>query len=141
MTKMTNLTDAQRMRVEEMKRMTPQEWDTLCKNCGICCLCKTSIASNTIYLSKCCQYLNKETKQCDIYPNRLHRRGANCAKVTLDIVLDGQLVPRTCGYVEYIYGPAPEKINLDWSIVTNYEPGVPMTVKDFIEESVLWNHR
>lgn len=141
MIKPIKLTDTQRMRIEEMKRMTPQEWDALCKNCGICCLYKASTGNQVVYLSKCCKYLNKDTKQCEIYADRLTHRGSCCEKVTLNVVLDGELVPRTCGYVEYIYGPAPEQINLDWSMITKHEPGTPMTPKDYIQESVLWNHR
>lgn len=136
-----HLTAEQRKRVEEMKRLTPKEWDALCKKCAICCLYKASQEGRTIYLSKCCEYLNKETRQCEIYPDRLVRRGTCCEKVTLDIVLDDKLLPATCGYVEYIYGPAPEQINLDWSMITNHKPGTSMTPKDFIQESMWWNHR
>ncbi len=141
MNKEVFLTPQQHQRVEELKQMSPTEWESLCKQCGICCLYKAPVDGQTAYLSKSCQYLNKETKQCEIYKDRLTRRGTQCEKVTLDIILDGQLTPRTCGYVEYIYGPAPEQIHLDWSIIKKHEPGIPMTPKDIITESVLWNHR
>lgn len=142
MQNLKHLTPEQYQRVNELNQMSPQQWDALCKKCGICCLLKTNLdGGNIAYLSKCCQYLNKETKQCEIYPNRLNTRGANCAKVTLDIVLDGELVPQTCGYIEYIYGPASEQINLDWSMVTKHEPGTRLTLQDIIADSVLWNRR
>ena len=88
MVKPINLTDNQRQ----------QDWESLCKGCGVC-----------------------------------------CPTATLDVVLDGELIPNSCGYDEYIYGPAP--VHLDWSMLSKHEPGRALTPKDIIAESVLWKHR
>ncbi len=116
------LTDEQQKRVNEMKKMTPEQWDNLCKGCGICCLCKIELeiepgAPRVFYARACCNGLDIKTKRCKIYKDRLKNKNTMCEKVDLDLILNRDLLPRTCGYIEYIYGPAPRKITVDWKNV------------------------
>ena len=116
--KYQDLTPQQQERVEQLRRMTPQEWDAICKKCGVCCLIKFSIVSNRVfYINRCCQCLNLKNHQCNIYNSRLQERQGLCSKVNVDDVIDGKLVPASCGYSEYIFGPAKNPVTIDWSSV------------------------
>jgi len=151
------LTPVQQERANRLARMTPAEWDAICKRCGICCLEKLAVAfddesekspddMDTIYLKRCCNYFNTKTKRCEIYPKRLD--APNCNKVDMNVILEGKLLPASCGYVEYIFGPAPFPANVDFNKVRPIDDDkvVHMTVaeveKEIIAGSLLWNmHR
>lgn len=135
----TDLTAEQRQRVEKMKKMTPEQWESLCKGCGICCLSKIELeiepgAAKTFYTHACCNWLDVKTKRCKIYKCRLKDKNNMCEKVDLDLILNRDLLPRTCGYVEYIYGPAPRKITVDWN---NVKPEKDVDFKNMF--SVFWH--
>ena len=117
MKKQYNLTPEQEQRAAELRNMSPDAYEKLCKGCGLCCLCKTGTENLVFYTRLCCNYLDIKTKRCAVYNNRLKERKYKCAKVTSDLVLEGDLLPRTCGYVEYVFGPAEQPINLDWSMI------------------------
>lgn len=142
-----NLTPEQQIKVKELQRMSPKQWESICKGCGLCCLCKvafdSSKTSNTYYTTVHCSGLDPKTKKCKIYDKRLQLKGADCKKLSIDIILEGQLVPRTCGYVEYVFGPAPFKISLDWRTVKSeqfVELNNPLNlIQNLILESHQWN--
>ncbi len=144
-----NLTYAQQKKVEELQNMSPQQWDSICKGCGICCLCKVCFSdkedSNTYYTRVHCDGLDPVTKKCMIYKDRLKIKGNECKKLDIKIILDGQLIPRTCGYVEYIFGPAPSNIFIDWRTVKsesliNLNNPIKL-IQNLIIESAKWNKR
>ena len=140
------LTPEQAQRVAQLRRMTPAEYDAICKRCGICCLHKVEVTYGKIfYLNQCCQHLNPETRQCDIYANRLQARPGRCDKVTPEIAIAAEVVPQSCGYVEYIYGPSPVVINPDFSGIkpvsdARFERGLALGLggRNIIAESVNW---
>lgn len=144
-----NLTPEQLKKVEELKQMSPQQWETVCKKCGVCCLVKMQIGAgksmDTYYTNICCDAFNPVTRQCTMYNNRLSREKKDCKKVDINVILEGKLVPRTCGYVEYIFGPAPFKIFVDWRTVrpeTLVDMKSPLQVMQrLILESQNWNKR
>ncbi|MBQ2017641.1 MAG: hypothetical protein II208_03920 [Alphaproteobacteria bacterium] len=144
-----NLTVEQEKKVKELQQMSPQQWDLICKRCGLCCLCKVCFGGkndkDTYYTTVHCDALNPVTKQCNIYEKRLKKKGNKCKKLDIKIILDGELVPRTCGYVEYIFGPAPEKIFIDWRTVKpekQVDLNDPIKViQNLILESKNWNKR
>ena len=144
-----NLTPEQQKKVDELKKMSPQQWETICKKCGVCCLVKMQIGTdksmNTYYTNICCDAFNPVTRQCTMYNNRLSRKNHDCKKVDINVILEGKLVPRTCGYVEYIFGPAPFKIFVDWRTV---RPETLVDMKSSLQimqclilESKNWNKR
>ena len=144
-----NLTVEQQKKVKELQQMSPQQWDSICKKCGVCCLCKVSFGgkndNDTYYTTVHCDGLDPITKQCNIYKNRLKIKGNACKKLDMKIILDGKLVPRTCGYVEYIFGPAPFKIFVNWR-TTKPETLVNLNnpihvIQNLILESENWNKR
>ncbi len=143
------LTPEQQKKVNELKAMSPERWETICKRCGICCLCKVGfgVTENepTFYTKVHCECLNPRTKKCKVYKNRLKSKAKDCKKLDLDIILDEKLLPRTCGYVEYIFGPAPFNIFIDWKSVKS-EKQVNLNnpdnvVKNIIMESYKWNEK
>ena len=140
-----NLTQDQARRFKDLRKMPPEAYEKICKGCGLCCLCKIGISDITLYTRLCCNYLDIKTKRCEIYNSRLSTRKNDCAKVTPELALAGDLVPRTCGYVEYIFGPAKQPINLDWSMVQhcgNMDVGNPFIGLHYaIADSINWKQR
>ena len=60
-------------KTKPLNRMTPDEWESLCDGCGICCLEKeededTGVIETT---SVACAFLDTNTCQCTIYHERL----------------------------------------------------------------------
>lgn len=145
MTKLHETTIEQQMRLQELRAMPPDEYEKICKKCGLCCLCKIGIHDITLYTNLCCNYLDPKTKRCTIYKDRLVIQRNDCAKVTPDLVVTTGLVPRTCGYVEYIYGPANKPIKIDWTKVKpcgNVDLSALLTGLDcLIWDSLNWRHR
>lgn len=110
------LTPQQQQRADELKNMNPQQWDSVCKQCGLCCLIKMDFEmGKPAFFDLCCEKFDCETKKCRVYKNRIADQQGLCEKVTLDLILEDELLPRTCGYVEYIFGPSPKPINVDFS--------------------------
>lgn len=131
-------------RYNYLKNCTPKEWESICKQCGICCLHKyANILGKTRYTSISCEHFDIETKKCSCYNVRLNED--DCVKVDLDLVKARKLIPASCGYVEFLYGPAPYPAQFDFKTAkpeflcgnTDY-----LTLKrNLIPESVNWNRR
>ena len=139
-----NLTPQQAQRFEQLRRMSPGAYEKICKGCGLCCLCKTGTDMITLYTRLSCNCLDLKTRRCMDYNNRLKVRKYECTKVTPELAVAGDLVPRTCGYVEYIYGVGAP-INFDWSSVKplgNFDLDNPMyVIPNIIMDSVNWKRR
>ena len=139
-------TPEQLSRINELRNMTEPQWDSICRGCGVCCLFKVVFGKSRVYYTNiCCENLDTKTKKCNIVEHRCERTGRKCAKVDLDVVLSDRLLARTCGYVEYIFGPAPRAININWSHVI---PANQLDSEDFatvlrhrIPGSTRWNGR
>ena len=112
--------------------MTPKEWDALCKKCGLCCLIKLSsgFKNVTLYTDFCCEHLNCSTKACKIYKKRIEAEKGNCRKANLDIVLNNELLPASCAYVEYVFVAAKYPATVDFSRIQ------PIKDKDFDEKHI-----
>lgn len=150
------LTPLQQSRANTLSRMTPAEWDAICKRCGVCCLNKMMVClvdgpsariidKETVYLKRCCDKFDTKTRRCTVYHARLWQ--SNCEKVTMDIILKGQLLPASCGYVEYIFGPAPYPACVPFNQVRSITDDEFEKLSDtekqqaVIPESILWNER
>lgn len=141
-------TPEQQQRIAELRAMTPTQWESICKGCGVCCLRKVDLGFGpTVYMDLCCPHLNCENQRCDIYDRRLKVRASRCKKVDMDVVLDGTLLPSSCGYREYIFGPSKYQATVDWTKVR------PITDKEWMKfnatraaqhaivDSLAWNFR
>ncbi len=93
-------------RLEYMSKMTQQQWELVCRGCGLCCLCKYYVDddNSVAYARVACKNLDLKTRRCKCYECRL-KRGA-CHNVSLDIVRAARVLPANCAYVEILYGPA-----------------------------------
>lgn len=79
--------------------MNPEEWESLCDGCGLCCLVKiedeeTGEVFNT---SVSCRQLDVETCRCHDYKNRLSDV-AMCVQLSLENLPQLDWLPETCAY-------------------------------------------
>jgi len=76
-----------------------EEWEALCRGCGMCCFEKIEDERGTIfYTLKPCRYLDVDTRQCRIYDKRF-TINPECIKLTPELVQTLRWLPRDCGYV------------------------------------------
>ena len=86
--------------------MTDDQWETLCRGCGMCCFEKIEDERGTIFYTQTpCRYLDVVTRQCRIYDNRF-TINPECVKLTAELVPTLRWLPRDCGYV----APAPADV-------------------------------
>ncbi|MGI3130549.1 YcgN family cysteine cluster protein [Halopseudomonas pachastrellae] len=94
------------MRVEPFwKRKTltelePDEWESLCDGCGLCCLQKLEDeddAQAIYYTRVACKLLDLHSCRCRDYPNR-QRFVPDCIQLTPGKARDFAWLPPTCGY-------------------------------------------
>ena len=144
------LTPEQQKRADTLAQMSPSEWDAVCKQCGICCLAKVQFRPDEnsdyvkpVYLKQCCEKFDLKTHKCSIYQTRL--TFPHCEKVNMDIILNTEILPASCGYVEYIFASAPFSAHVDFNQVrpVPYDEDQPLEQikKDAIYDSVLWTER
>jgi len=79
-------------------RLSDEEWEGLCRRCGLCCYEKWRDGNGRIHLTGIpCEHLDVATSECRIYPQRL--QGENrCIKLTPDNVGRLDWLPPGCGY-------------------------------------------
>ena len=96
---------------KNLSDFTEEEWESICMNCGKCCLIKLQDEdTNDIYYTKVtCRHFDKNTCTCKEYQNRCTLVPA-CIKLTKDNIGNIPWMPKTCAY-RYLY----EKKELpDW---------------------------
>lgn len=82
-----------------LKSMSPEEWESLCDGCGLCCQIRVEDEdTGEIALSNVsCKYLCLESHRCTDYINR-QKNVKDCVKVTPENVHELNWLPHTCGY-------------------------------------------
>ena len=82
-----------------MTAMSPEEWESLCDGCGLCCQVRVEDeASGEIALSNvACRYLCLNAHRCTDYANR-QANVPDCIKVTPENVHGLTWLPQTCSY-------------------------------------------
>ena len=85
--------------IKTLEQMNPEEWESLCDGCGLCCLVKiedeeTGEVFNT---SVSCRQLDIEACRCHDYKNRL-TKAPMCIKLTLQNLPELNWLPETCAY-------------------------------------------
>lgn len=130
-------------RLDYLKKCSVSQWEEICKRCGICCLKKIYDPTTGItgYTRLSCENLNTETGQCLKYQKRLREK--NCAKVDLKLVLEAKEIPASCGYLEFLYGPALVPASVDFRNVRPHPTNIKLTefdvMRNLIPESIFWN--
>ena len=79
--------------------MSPEEWESLCDGCGLCCLVKIEDedSGEVFNTSVSCRQLDIETCRCRDYKNRL-TVAPMCIQLSLENLPDLNWLPETCAY-------------------------------------------
>jgi uncharacterized cysteine cluster protein YcgN (CxxCxxCC family) len=80
------------------KTVDDSEWDSRCKQCGLCCFEKIEDErGNILYTQTPCRYLDVVSRQCAIYERRFSINPI-CIKLTPELVRTLRWLPADCGY-------------------------------------------
>ena len=85
--------------------MSKENWDSRCLRCGRCCHEKIEHEGRVFYTDVACEYLDLQSRQCQIYSER-HRLKPQCLPLTTKTLNQG-ILPQDCPYVADIkdYNP------------------------------------
>lgn len=84
---------------KKLSEFTEQEWESICMNCGKCCLFKLEDedSGEIYYTNVVCRYFDRQTCKCTQYANRC-QLVPECLKLTKDNVGQIPWMPKTCAY-------------------------------------------
>ncbi|MCK9238725.1 MAG: YcgN family cysteine cluster protein [Thiopseudomonas sp.] len=82
-----------------LTQMTPEEWDSLCDGCGLCCLQKLEDQDDgSLYYTRiACKLLDLGTARCSNYSGR-QQIVPECIALTPDNLAALTWLPKTCAY-------------------------------------------
>lgn len=82
-----------------LDRMTPEQWESLCDGCGLCCLVRFEDADTgeIIPTRVHCRLLDAGTCRCSDYVNR-KREVPDCITLTPALIPKLGWMPRSCAY-------------------------------------------
>lgn len=86
-------------KTKPLNRMSPEEWESLCDGCGICCLEKKENEDTGVIVttSVACAFLDTNTCQCMIYHERL-KLNPECIDLKPRTIKRTNWLPETCAY-------------------------------------------
>lgn len=86
-------------RHKTLAEMTPEEWESLCDGCGLCCLHKLEDADSgqISYTNVACRLLDTTTCRCRNYKIR-KKLVPDCVVLNPDQVSEFHWLPSTCAY-------------------------------------------
>lgn len=86
-------------KTKKMAEMSPDEWESLCDNCGKCCCIRLEDEdTGAIYITDvACKLFNANSCKCTNYPQR-SKLVPDCVTLTPDNVEQLSWMPRTCAY-------------------------------------------
>ena len=82
-----------------LNEMTSTEWESLCDNCGRCCLhsVRDGKTGKIQFIAVSCRFLNISTCRCMVYADR-KQRDPDCIALSPDKVRQIKKLPYTCAY-------------------------------------------
>ena len=100
-------------RTTPLEQMTPAQWESLCDQCGRCCLIKLEDADapahapeRYLYTRAACRLMDCGTGRCSAYANRLHHV-PDCLVLTPESLKSQKdWMPETCAYRRLTEGRA-----------------------------------
>ena len=86
-------------KTKALKEMTKAEWESLCDNCGLCCLnsVKDGKTGKIKLLAVACGYLDTTTCRCLVYKDRF-KTEPDCMMLSPDKIRQIKRLPYTCAY-------------------------------------------
>lgn len=93
-----------------LEQMSPEEWESLCDGCGLCCLVKLEDedSGEVCTTSVSCRQLDIETCRCNDYENRLEKVSM-CVQLNIENISIMHWMPESCAYrLLYNDKPLPE---------------------------------
>lgn len=84
---------------KEMRKLSDEEWEAICDNCGKCCMItlEDEETGDMYHTNVLCQYYDTDKKRCKVYEKRCVLV-PNCVKLTPDNVDKLAFMPKTCAY-------------------------------------------
>ena len=84
---------------KRLDQMTPQEWESLCDGCGLCCLVRfeDEDTGEVIPTRVACKLLDQRLCRCKDYANR-KAQVPDCIKLTPWNIEALQWMPKSCAY-------------------------------------------
>ena len=86
-------------RTKSLEQMTPQEWESLCDGCGLCCLVRfeDEDSGQVIPTRVHCRLFDPDTCRCSNYAER-KRHVPDCIKLTPGMIGKLPWMPKSCAY-------------------------------------------
>ena len=86
-------------KIKKLAEMTTEEWESLCDNCGKCCLHKLEDeeTGKIVFTNVACKLINLKTCRCTRYPERT-QLVAECLDLKQYDFAQYNWLPSTCAY-------------------------------------------
>ena len=86
-------------KTKSFEQMTESEWESLCDQCGVCCVHKIrdEDTDEIFYTDIACKYLDIETAKCKAYEQR-DKIMPGCIRLTPENIHEVDWLPCTCAY-------------------------------------------